>query len=135
MLQVALIYAFISFFQLIWHAIKHSTAMSGSTPCMLTVRQVSVEEIPKNKKMNLCKAMLSGYNGGTPVQTVIQENIKKEDTPRFKEGQPYQVQYNSKSGKVYDPASGKAKIKSDATNLLVSIVLIVVCLLLLSVMG
>ena len=135
MLQVALIYAFISFFQLIWHTIKHSMTMVGTNPCTLTVRQVQVEEIPKNKKMNLCKVTLDGYNGGTPVHAALQENIKKDDVPRFTEGQPYQMQYNSRNGKVYDPASGKAKIKSDAINLLVSIVIIVVCLLLLSVIS
>lgn len=134
MLQVIVIWAFISFFQLIWHSIMHTAKMSGTRPCTLTVRKVQVENNPKDKKNDLCKVALDGYYEATPISTTIEESIKKDDTPRFTEGQLYQVQYNPTNGKIYDPVAGKEKIKSNAIILAVSIVAIIILSLILSYM-
>lgn len=134
MLQVIIILAFISFFQLIWQSIKHTAKMSGTRPCTLTVRKVQVEHNPKDKKNDLCKVALDGYYEATPISTTIEESIKKDDTPRFTEGQLYQVQYNPTDGKIYDPVPGKEKIKSNAITLAVSIVAIIILSLILSFM-
>ena len=132
MLQVIIIWAFISFFQLIWYSIKHSMKMSGTSPCMLTVRKVQVVDNPRDKKNDLCKVALDGYYEATPISTTIEENIQKGDTPRFTEGQSYQVRYNPRDGKIYDPVPGKEKIKSNAIILAVSIVAIVILSMILS---
>ena len=134
MLQVIIIWAFISFFQLIWHSIMHLAKMSGTRPCTLTVRKVQVENNPKDKKNDLCKVALDGYYEATPISTTIEESIKKDDTPRFTEGQSYQVQYNPTNGKIYDAVAGKEKIKSNAIILAVSIVAIIILSLILSYM-
>ena len=134
MLQVIILWAFISFFQLIWHSIMHTAKMSGTRPCTLTVRRVRVENIPKDKKNDLYKVALDGYYEATPISTTIEESIKKDDTPRFTEGQSYQVQYNPTNGKIYDPVPGKEKIKSNAIILAVSIVAIIILGLILSYM-
>ena len=134
MLQVIIIWAIISFFQLIWYSIKHSAKMSGTRPCTLTVRKVQVEQNPKDKKSNLCKVALDGYYEATPISTTIEEIIKKDDTPRFTEGQLYQVQFNPADGKIYDAVAGKEKIKNNAITLAVSIVAIIILCLILSFM-
>ena len=134
MLQVIIIWAFISFFQLIWYSIKHSAKMSGTRPCTLTVGKVQVEQNPKDKKNNLCKVALYGYYEATPISTTIEESIKKDDTPRFTEGQLYQVQYNPTNGKIYDPVPGREIIKSTAIFLAVCIVAIIILSLILSFM-
>ena len=108
--------------------------MSGTRPCTLTVRKVQVENNPKDKKNDLCKVALDGYYEATPISTTIEESIKKDDTPRFTEGQLYQVQYNPTDGKIYDPVPGKEKIKSNAIILAVSIVAIIILSLILSYM-
>ena len=134
MLQVIIIWAFISFFQLIWYSIKHSAKMSGTYPCTLTVRKVQVEQNPKDKKSNLCKVALYGYFQAIPISTTIEESIKKDDTPRFTEGQLYQVRFNPTDGKIYDAVAGKEKIKNNAITLAVSIVAIIILCLILSFM-
>ena len=112
----------------------HTAKMSGTRPCTLTVRKVQVENNPKDKKNDLCKVALDGYYEATPISTTIEESIKKDDTPRFTEGQSYQVQYNPTNGKIYDAVAGKEKIKSNAIILAVSIVAIIILSLILSYM-